>query len=154
MKTPITKDGYENIKKQLENLLGEKRPKILKAIEEARGHGDLSENAEYDAAKEAYELLQKKISELEEILKNSEVIEVREGKKTEVVFGCLVVLKNLDTEEMVNFRVVGPHESDVKNGKISVYSPIGKALLGKSIGDQVTFSAPSGEKYYEIIDIQ
>jgi len=153
MKIPITREGYENLKKDHEFLLNNKRPKILKAIEEARAHGDLSENAEYDAAREEYQFLQKKVAEIEEMLKNSEIVDVRQGDGEAVEFGCSVALKNLDTDEEVVYRLVGPYESDIQKGMISMASPLGRALMGKSVGDEVNFSAPGGQRTYEIVSI-
>ncbi|MCX8021823.1 MAG: transcription elongation factor GreA [Syntrophorhabdaceae bacterium] len=153
MKLPITKEGHENLKKDLEFLLNTKRPKIISAIEEARGHGDVSENAELDAAKEEYQFLQKRIAELEDMITKSEVIEVKKETFEVVEFGCNVTLKNLDTEEMVVYQVVGPFESDIQKGKISISSPLGRALMGKAVGDEVNFSAPGGERTYEVVKI-
>ena len=144
MKFPITKEGYENLKKEHEFLLNIKRPKIIQAIEEAREHGDLSENAEYDAAKEEFQFLQKKVAELEEMIRNSEVIDVRQSERENVEFGCSIVLKNLDTDEEVVYQLVGPYESDIQKGRISMSSPLGRALMGKYVGDEVVFSAPGG----------
>lgn len=153
MKYPITRDGYDNLKKDIEYLRNTKRPKILTAIEEARAHGDISENAEYDAAKEEYQFLQKKIGEIEEMLANSEIMDVKKSVNGTVEFGGTVFLRNLDTDEEVTYRVVGPYESDIQKKTISITSPLGKALLGKSVGDEVTFSAPGGERTYEIIEV-
>jgi len=153
MKVPITRDGYESLKREREYLLNIKRPKIIKAIEEARGHGDLSENAEYDAAKEEYQFLQKKIAEIEEMIKNSEIIDVNRSGFTTIEFGCVVTLLNLDTDEEVVYTVVGPYESDIEQAKISITSPLGRALMGKSVGDEVVFSAPGGQRTYEVIKI-
>ena len=153
MKAPITREGFENLKKDHEFLLNNKRPKILKAIEEARAHGDLSENAEYDAAKEEYQFLQKKVAEIEEMLQNSEIIDVKKGGGDTVAFGCNVSLKNLDTDEEVVYQLVGPYESDIQKGMISMTSPLGRALVGKSVGDEVNFSAPGGQRTYEIIKV-
>lgn len=153
MKVPITREGYDSLKKEREYLLNIKRPKIIKAIEEARGHGDLSENAEYDAAKEEYQFLQKKIAEIEEMIKNSEIVEVKKSGLTTVEFGCVVTLLNLDTDEEVVYSVVGPYESDIEQAKISITSPLGRALMGKSVGDEVIFSAPGGQRTYEVIKI-
>lgn len=153
MKFPITKEGYENLKKEHEFLLNIKRPKIIQAIEEAREHGDLSENAEYDAAKEEFQFLQKKVAELEDMIRNSEVIDVKHIELENVEFGCNVVLRNLDTDEEVVYQLVGPYESDIQKGKISMSSPLGRALLGKCVGDEVAFSAPGGQRNYEIIKI-
>ncbi|MCX8109967.1 MAG: transcription elongation factor GreA [Syntrophorhabdaceae bacterium] len=153
MKVPITREGYESLKKEREYLLNIKRPKIIKAIEEARGHGDLSENAEYDAAKEEYQFLQKKIAEIEEMIKNSEIMDVKKSGFTTIEFGCVVTLLNLDTDEEVVYTVVGPYESDIEKAKISITSPLGRALMGKSVGDEVVFSAPGGQRTYEVIKI-
>ncbi|OPY70957.1 MAG: Transcription elongation factor GreA [Syntrophorhabdaceae bacterium PtaU1.Bin034] len=153
MKYPITREGYDNLKKDLDYLRNTKRPKILVAIEEARAHGDISENAEYDAAKEEYQFLQKKIAELEEMLKQCEIKEVKKNPNGVVDFGGKVFLKNLDTDEEVVYMIVGPYESDIEHGRIAMSSPLGRALLGKSVGDEVTFSAPGGERTYEIMKI-
>jgi transcription elongation factor GreA len=153
MKIPITREGYENLKKEHEYLLNTKRPKILLAIEVAREHGDISENAEYDAAKEEFQFLQKKVAEIEDMIKNSEIMDVRKVEDDCVVFGCSVTLKNLDTDEEVDYTLVGPYESDIQKGKISLTSPLGKALMGKEVGDEVTFSAPGGKRMYEVVKV-
>lgn len=153
MKFPITREGYENLKKELEYLLNAKRPKILSAIEEARAHGDISENAELDAAKEEYQFLQKKVSEIEEMIRNSEVVDPKKTEYESVEFGSSITLKNLDTDEEVIYKLVGPYESDIQKGKISMSSPLGRALMGKSVGDEVNFSAPGGQRTYEIVGI-
>lgn len=153
MKVPITREGYENLKKEREFLLNTKRPKLLTAIEEARAHGDISENAEYDAAKEEYQFLQKKVAEIEGILQNSEIIDVKKTDIDVIGFGCSVTLKNLDTEEEVVYKLVGPYESNIDKGTISISSPLGRALMGKSLGDEVNFKAPGGERTYEIVNI-
>ncbi len=153
MKYPITREGYDNLKKDLEFLRNTKRPKILLAIEEARAHGDISENAEYEAAKEEYQFIQKKIAEFEEMLGQSEVVDVRKKANGKVEFGCVIALKNLDTDEEVAYTLVGPYESDIEKGKIAMSSPLGRALLNKEVGDEVSFSAPGGERTYEIINI-
>ncbi|HBZ35223.1 MAG TPA: transcription elongation factor GreA [Rikenellaceae bacterium] len=153
MKSPITRQGYENLKKEHEHLLTVKRPKIIIAIEEARAHGDISENAELDAAKEEYQFLQKKIAELEVMITTSEVMDVKNTDNESVGFACSVTLMNLDTEEEVVYQLVGPYESDIEKGKISMSSPLGRALMGKSVGDEVNFSAPGGKRTYEIIKI-
>ncbi len=152
MKIPITKEGYERLKKEREYLIAKKRPELLKAIEEARAHGDISENAEYDAAKEEYQFLQKRIAEIEKMLENSEIVE-HDGSLSVCTFGSMVKLKNLETDEVFLYKIVGPFESDVKQGKISITSPLGRALIGKSVGEEVRFSAPGGEKVYQILEI-
>ncbi len=153
MKYPITKQGYEDLKKEVEYLRNTKRPRLLLAIEEARAHGDISENAEYEAAKEELQFLQKKLGELDEQITKSEVREVKAPQNGAVDFGCRVCLKNLDTDEEVAYTVVGPYECDIQKGTISISSPLGRALMGKSVGDEVTFSAPGGERTYEIITV-
>ncbi len=153
MKYPITRAGYDNLKKEIEFLRNTKRPKILLAIEEARAHGDISENAEYEAAKEELQFLMKKIGELDEAIKNSEILDVRQPQNGTIEFGYRVCLKNLDTDEEVVYTVVGPHECDIQKGKISISSPLGRAMMGKGVGDEVTFSAPGGERTYEIIKV-
>ena len=153
MKFPITKEGYENLKKEHEYLLNTKRPKIIQAIEIAREHGDLSENAEYDAAKEEFQFLQKKVAELEDMIRNSEVFAIKDTGYENVEFGCNITLINLDTDEEVVYQLVGPYESDIQKGRISMTSPLGRALLGKSVGDEVNFSAPGGQRNYEIVEI-
>ncbi len=153
MKYPITREGYDTLKKDLDYLRNTKRPKILLAIEEARAHGDISENAEYEAAKEEYQFMQKRMGELEEMLKQSEIVEVIKNGNGKVAFGGRVLLKNLDTDDEVVYTVVGPYESDIEKGKISMSSPLGRALMGKAVGDEVSFSAPGGERTYDIIKI-
>ena len=153
MKYPITRAGYDNLKKEIEFLRNTKRPKTLLAIEEARAHGDISENAEYEAAKEELQFLMKKIGELDEAIKNSEILDVREPQNGTIEFGYRVGLRNLDTGEEVVYTVMGPYECDIQKGKISISSPLGRALMGKSVGDEVTFSAPGGERTYEIIKV-
>ncbi len=153
MKYPITRAGYDNLKKEIEFLRNTKRPKILLAIEVAREHGDISENAEYEAAKEELQFLLKKIGELDEAIKNSEIRDVKDPQNGTVDFGYRVCLKNLDTDEEVVYTIVGPYECDIQKGTISISSPLGRALMGKSVGDEVTFSAPGGERTYEVIKV-
>ena len=154
MKFPITREGYDALKKEHEYLLNTKRPAILKAIEEAREHGDISENAEYDAAKEEFQFLQQRVAELEQKIKSSEIFNGRQGDGESVTFGCNISLKNLDTDEEVVYMLVGPYESDIQKGKISMSSPLGRALICKCVGNEVTVKAPGGERTYEIVDIE
>lgn len=154
MKFPITREGYDNLKKEHEYLLNTKRPRILLAIEEARSHGDLSENAEYDAAKEEYQFLQKKLAEIEEMLRNSEIVVVKKASDDTICFGCCISLRNMDTDEEVIYTLVGPYESDIQKNKISLTSPLGRALMGKCVGDEVTFNAPGGQRTYEIVEVK
>ncbi|MCB9480688.1 MAG: transcription elongation factor GreA [Desulfobacteraceae bacterium] len=150
---PITKEGYQALKKELENLKTVERPKNIEAIEIARAHGDLSENAEYDAAKERQSFIQGRINELEYKLANADVIDPSKLPKDKVVFGAIILLENVDTGEEVKYQLVGPDESDIDKGKISVTSPLGKGILGKVPGDEVTFQAPAGKRIYEIVEI-
>lgn len=150
---PITKQGYETLKKQLEHLKAIERPQNIKAIEEARAHGDLSENAEFHAAKERQAFIERRVSELGYKLLNAEVIDPDTMAKDRVVFGCRVILENIETGENSEYQLVGPDESDVEKGLISVASPLGRAIIGKKPGDLVNFTAPSGKRSYELVDI-
>jgi transcription elongation factor GreA len=150
---PITKGGYEVLKKELSDLKTVERPKNIEAIEVARAHGDLSENAEYDAAKERQSFIQGRINELEYKLANAEVIDPSKISKDKVVFGAKILLENVDTGDEVEYQLVGPDESDIDKGKISVTSPLGKGLLGKVPGDEVVFQAPGGKRIYELVEI-
>lgn len=150
---PITKEGYTRLKNELEHLEKVERPAVIQAIAEARGHGDLSENAEYHAAKERQGHIESRIQQLNNILSKAEVIDCSDLPCNRVVFGVRVKLLNLDTEEEVVYQLVGPEESNIQEGRISISSPIGKALLGKTKGDEIEFKSPSGIKTYELMDI-
>jgi len=150
---PVTRQGYETLKKELENLKRVERPRNIKAIEEARAHGDLSENAEFDAAKNRQGFIEGRIGELEYKLANADVINIDKLPKDRAVFGNKVLLENIDTGEEVEYQLVGPDESDIGNGRISVSSPLGKAILGKKPGDELTLEVPGGKRIYEIVDI-
>ncbi|OCC15290.1 Transcription elongation factor GreA [Dissulfuribacter thermophilus] len=150
---PFTKEGYEKLKKELETLERVERPKVVKAIEEARAHGDLSENAEYHAAKERQGQLEARIQYLHSQLSKAEVIDCSGQSCERVVFGVKVRLENLDTGEEVVYQIVGPDESDINEGKISVTSPLGRALIGKEEGDEVEVKTPAGLRYYEVVEI-
>ena len=153
-KIPFTPEGLEKIKKELEHLIKVERRKVLKAIEEARAHGDLSENAEYESAKEKQAYIEGRIQDLSGILANAEVIPALNKKPEKVQFGVTVKLLNLDTDGIVIYKIVGPYEADPSNGSISIYSPIARALIGKEVGDEVQVSTPSGVKNFEILDIE
>jgi transcription elongation factor GreA len=150
---PITKTGYEALRKELEHLKTVERPENIRAIEEARAHGDLSENAEYHAAKERQGLLERRIGELGYKLGNAEVINPDMLPKDKAIFGSKVLLENIDTGETVNYQLVGPDESDISQGRISVSSPLGSAMLGKKVGQEVVLQAPGGKRSYELIEI-
>jgi len=150
---PVTPEGYEALKKELENLKRVERPQNIKAIEEARAHGDLSENAEFDAAKDRQGFIEGRIGELGFKLANADVINPDNLPKDRAVFGTKVLLENIDTGEEVEYQLVGPDESDIGNGRISVSSPLGRAILGKKPGDELTLEVPGGKRIYELVDI-
>jgi len=152
-RTPITKQGYANLKKELDRLKTVERPENIKAIEEARAHGDLSENAEFEAAKDRQGFIEGRINELTYKISSADVIDPNALPTDKVVFASRVVLENIDTEESVEYQIVGPDESDIEKGMISVTSPLGKAMLGKKPGDEITVQAPGGKRNYELIEI-
>ncbi|RJP45512.1 MAG: transcription elongation factor GreA [Desulfobacteraceae bacterium] len=151
---PMTRQGYETLRDELRRCKSILRPQNIKAIEEARAHGDLSENAEFSAAKERQGFIEGRINELEYKIAHANVIDPTKLNKDSAFFGCTVILENIDTGEEVEYQLVGPDESDVKQGRISVTSPIGKALLGKKLGDEIMVQVPAGQRHYEVIDIQ
>lgn len=151
---PFTREGYEKLKQELNHLKTKARPENIRAIEEARAHGDLSENAEYAAAKDRQSFIEGRIGELEYKLSSAVVIDPEEHNGGKAVFGCKVLLENIDTGEDVEYMLVGPEESDIKNGRISISSPLGKAMLGKESGDEITLNAPGGKRVYELIQIR
>jgi transcription elongation factor GreA len=153
-KVPITRQGLEKLRQELQNILTVERPRNIKAIEEARSHGDLFENAEYHAAKERQAILEAKINELEMAINRSEVIEINTQSADTVVFGVTVQLRNMVTDENVAYQLVGPYESDPDSGKISVVSPLGKALIGKEEGDEIKLKTPGGIQEFEILEIR
>jgi transcription elongation factor GreA len=153
-KIPFTMAGLNKLKEELKNLIKVERPNNIAAIEEARAHGDLSENAEYHAAKEKQSFLEGRKNELQDVIARSEIIEVDDGPADRVVFGRTIVLYNLQTEEEISYQLLGPYESDPENGKISVTSPLGQALIGKEEGDEVQARTPGGILGFEIVEIQ
>lgn len=150
---PMTREGYQVLKKELEHLKSVERPKVIKAIEEARSHGDLSENAEYEAAKERQAFIEGRVSELGYKLANAEIIDVDNRPKDRAVFACTVMLENVETGEDVSYQLVGPEESNIEKGRISVTSPLGKALIGKRPGEEIVLNAPGGKRVYELVEI-
>lgn len=153
-RVPITKEGYEKLKIELQRLQKEERPNIIKAIEEARGHGDLSENAEYEAAKHKQSLIEGRIQDLCQKLGGCQIIEPSTNGSDRVVFGSTVAMEDLETGEQSRFTLVGPYEADVQAGTISVTSPLGKALIGKEEGSEVRVQTPKGIRNFEILEIQ
>lgn len=152
-KVPMTKEGHEKLRKELNHVLKVERPKNIKEIEEARAHGDLSENAEYHAAKERQGLLDAKKRELEYKLAHAQIIDVSKLSNEKVVFGTTVSLTDTETGDEKTFTLVGPEEADIKQGKLSVQSPVGKALIGHKVGDAVTIKTPGKTVEYEIQEI-
>ena len=151
---PFTKEGLEKVKEELTRLERVERPENIRAIEEARSHGDISENAEYHAAKERQSFLEGKINELRGIIGKAEVIEVDQDSSDRVVFGKTVLLYDLQTDQEVRYQLLGPYESEPAKGKISVASPLGKALIGSGVGDEITVKTPGGLQEFEILEIQ
>ncbi len=151
---PITKEGLEKLRTELNRLESVEKPQNIRAIEEARGHGDLSENAEYHAAKERQSFLEGKINDLRATIGKSEVLEVESGPADRIVFGRTVRLYNLQTDEEITYQLLGPYESDPENGKISVTSPLGRALVGKEEGDEISVRTPGGVQEFEILEIR
>ena len=150
---PVTRKGYEALNKELEYLKRVERPQNIKAIEEARAHGDLSENAEFTAAKDRQGFIEGRIGELGFKLANADVIDIDNLPRDRAVFGTKVLLENIDTGEEVEYQLVGSDESDIGNGRISVSSPLGKAILGKKPGDELTLEVPGGKRIYELVEI-
>ncbi len=153
MAVPITKKGYENLKAELDRLRKVERPKNIQDIAEAREHGDLRENAEYKAAKERQQFIDTRMAELEHKLGDAHVIEVTPGSSETVVFGATVRLLDLESDENKSYTLIGQEEADLKNGSISVQSPIGRALIGHRAGDIVQVNRPAGMIEYEIQEI-
>jgi transcription elongation factor GreA len=152
-RTPITKEGLEKLRQELSRLEREERPAVIKAIAEARSHGDLSENAEYHAAKERQGFIEGRINELHTKIACAEVIDCSNLPEDRIVFGTTVLVSDLKSGEEFKIRLVGPDESNADDGDISVLSPLGRALIGKEPGDEVQVRTPGGLRQLEIIDI-
>jgi len=150
---PITKKGYEVLKAELKNLKKVERPQNIKAIEEARAHGDLSENAEFDAAKDRQGFIEGRIGELAFKLANADIIDTDKLPRDRAVFGSKIIIENLDTGDSSEYQLVGPDESDIDKGRISVSSPLGKEIIGKRPGDEFALQAPGGRRNFELIEI-
>ena len=153
-KIPMTKEGYEKLKQELDRIVKVERPKNIKDIEEARAHGDLSENAEYHAAKERQGHLDAKKRELEHKLSHAQIIDVSKLTNEKVVFGSTVTLEDTESRDIKKYTLVGQEEADLKKGKISVQSPVGKALIGHKVGDIVVIKTPARTVEYEIQEIE
>jgi transcription elongation factor GreA len=154
-KVPLTVTGAEKLRAELHQLKTVDRPRVIAAIQEARSHGDLSENAEYDAAKERQSFIEGRIAEVEGKLANAEIIDPAHiDADGRCVFGATVELEDADSGEVVTYQIVGEDEADIKSGKISITSPIARALIGKSSGDTAEVQAPGGVRSYEILDVR
>jgi len=153
-KLPMTQVGYERLIGELKRLKTEERPAVIRAIEEARGHGDLAENAEYHAAKERQGFIEGRVAELEDKARRSEVIDPKQFSGKQIKFGAKVKLADEDTDKEITYQIVGADESDIKLGLLSVSSPLARALIGKSRGDSVEVITPGGARAYEILSVR
>ncbi len=150
----MTPQGYQKLQEELKRMKAEDRPRIIQAIEEARGHGDLSENAEYDAAKEAQGHLDQRIKEVEDKLARAQIIKPSELGGDKVIFGATVVVNDLTREKHMTYQLVGEDESDLAKGRLSISSPLGRALVGKIKGEVFLFNSPAGERELEVEEIR
>ena len=153
-RVPMTVAGYKNLQAEIKKLINTERPAIIAEIAEARGHGDLSENAEYQYAKEHQSLIESKISELENTIVQAEVIDISKLSGKEIMFGATVKIKDNETGEQSTYQIVGEYESDIENKKISINSPMARGLIGKSKNDVVEINSPKGIKYYTVISVK
>ena len=153
-KVPMTEVGYKNLQDELKKLVNKERPAIIAEITEARGHGDLSENAEYQYAKEQQSHTETKNSELETIITQAEIIDVSKLSGKEIMFGATVKIKDNETGEQSTYQIVGEYESDIENKKISISSPMARGLIGKSKNDVVEINSPKGIKFYTVISVK
>jgi transcription elongation factor GreA len=153
-KVPMTIEGFKKLEAELHRLKVEERPRIIQQISEARDHGDLAENAEYHAAKDAQGLNEAKVAELEDKISRAEVIDPAKLSGSTVKFGATVTLEDEDSGDKVKYKIVGEHEANVREGKISINSPIARALIGKSKGDSAEVTTPRGARSYEILKIE
>lgn len=152
-KYPITPEGLKKLQEELKRLKSVERPKVIEAIAEARGHGDISENAEYDAAKEQQAFLERKIREIENNIANADVVDPTTMSTERVVFGLQVKVQDLDSGEEISYQIVGVDEADIAEQRISISSPVARALIGKTVGDVVQVQIPRGLRELEILDI-
>jgi transcription elongation factor GreA len=152
-KIPMTASGFDRLTNELRHLKSVERPAIIKAISEARDHGDLSENAEYHAAKERQGWIEGRVAELEDKLGRAEVIDVARLSGDRVQFGATVELEDEDSGEKLTYQIVGADESDIRSGRLSITSPLGRALIGKSEGDEVDVKTPGGPRTYEVVSV-
>lgn len=152
-KIPMTPDGFARLESELKHLKSVERPAVIKAIAEARDHGDLSENAEYHAARERQSFIEGRVAELEDKIARAEVIDISKLSGKAIKFGAKVTLADEDTGDEITYRIVGAEEADVEKGRLSITSPLARALIGKQTGDSVEVTTPRGSKAYEIIKV-
>lgn len=152
-KFPLTQKGFLRLEQELKNLKGVERPNIIAAIAEARSHGDLSENAEYSAAKEKQSFIEGRIQELEAVVSRAQVINPAEVQGDVIRFGATVAVVDVDTDVENSYQIVGDYEADINDNKISLSSPLAKALIGKEVGDEVVYIAPGGKKTFEVLEV-
>jgi transcription elongation factor GreA len=153
MKIPMTSDGYQRLEEELRHLKQNERPAVIRAIAEARDHGDLSENAEYHAARERQSFIEGREAELEDKIARAEVIDVSKLSGKQVMFGATITVVDEDTDERNSYQIVGPDEADVKAKRLSITSPLARAVIGKKVGDTVEVTTPNGSKSYEIVKV-
>lgn len=152
-KIPMTAEGYNRLEEELRHLKQAERPAVIKAIAEARDHGDLSENAEYHAARERQSFIEGRVAELEDKIARAEVIDISKLSGKQVMFGATVTLVDEDTDEKSSYQIVGPDEADIRSKRLSITSPLARALIGKTTGDNVEVTTPNGSKSYEIVRV-
>lgn len=153
-RVPMTLEGYQTLENELQRLKSQERPRIIQLIAEARAHGDLSENAEYHSAKEAQGMNEARVADIEDKLSRADVIDPSKLSGDTIKFGALVTLEDEDSGDKVKYRIVGDAEANVRDGKISISSPIARALIGKSKGDSVEVTAPKGARSYEVLRVE
>ena len=153
-RVPITVEGFKQLEAELQRLKAEERPRIIAAISEARSHGDLSENAEYHAAKEAQGMNEAKVADLEDKVNRADIVDVTKLSGTAIKFGATVTLVDEDTGEKVKYKIVGDTEASIKEGKISISSPIARALIGKAKGESTEVTTPKGSRSYQILKVE
>ncbi|NKB55558.1 MAG: transcription elongation factor GreA [Alphaproteobacteria bacterium] len=153
-KVPMTTGGFDNLQSELKELKSNDRPAVIKAIAEAREHGDLSENAEYHAARDRQSFIEGRIAEIEDKISRADVIDVSKLSGKKVQFGATVTIADEETDEKTTYQIVGEHEADIADGRLSVAAPIARALIGKSVGESVEVVTPRGQKDYEIVKVR
>ena len=153
-KVPMTRQGLDTLEEEFKRLRNEERPAVIRAIAAAREHGDLSENAEYHAARERQSFIEGRLAELEDVISRADVIDVSKLSGSVVRFGATVMVADEDTDEKITYQIVGTHEADLDHGRLSVTSPLARAMIGKTVGDSVEVNTPRGPRGYEIFDVE